>query len=116
VASTNLKVLADGPAFYSNLAIKQAVEAQAGWTSRYHGILRGAEELAVPILVSTMTNMFASLPMLNIIGYVGEYIASPSVVVSTTMAESYLLALAVTPIICLVAALFTRTTTMTCRR
>ena len=33
VAATNLKVLADGPAFYSNLAYKQAVEAAAGWSS-----------------------------------------------------------------------------------
>ena len=31
--ATNAKVLMDGPAFYQNMAFKQAVEAQAGWTS-----------------------------------------------------------------------------------
>jgi hypothetical protein len=39
VAATNLKVLADGPAFYSNLAMKQAVEASAGWTNLNQAIV-----------------------------------------------------------------------------
>jgi hypothetical protein len=31
--ATNAKVLMDGPAFYQNMAFKQAVEASVGWTS-----------------------------------------------------------------------------------
>ena len=31
VAATNLKVLGDGPAFVTNLAMQDALEARAGW-------------------------------------------------------------------------------------
>ena len=31
--ATNAKVLMDGPAFYQNMAFKQATDAAAGWTS-----------------------------------------------------------------------------------
>jgi multidrug efflux pump subunit AcrB len=68
--------------------------------ARREAIIRGAQELAVPILVSTLTTMFAFLPMLTIVGNVGEYVSSLPVVVSMTLAASYFVALLVTPIMC----------------
>ncbi len=68
--------------------------------ARREAIVRGAQELAVPILVSTLTTVFAFLPMLTITGNVGEYVASLPVVVSLTLVASYFVALTVTPIMC----------------
>ena len=67
---------------------------------RREAIIRGAQELAIPILASTLTTVFAFLPMLTIIGNVGEYVSSLPVVVSLTLAASYFVALLVTPIMC----------------
>jgi len=47
VAATNLKVLGDGPGFYSNLAMKQAVEASAGWTSLNQAIVGKVAEAII---------------------------------------------------------------------
>lgn len=44
VSATNLKVLGDGPAFYSNLAMKQALSESAGWTSLNQAIVGKAAE------------------------------------------------------------------------
>ncbi len=63
-------------------------------------IIRGTNELAVPILTSTLTTICAFLPMLTIIGNVGEYVASLPVVVAATLGCSYLVAMFVTPIMC----------------
>jgi multidrug efflux pump subunit AcrB len=68
--------------------------------ARREAVIRGAQELAVPILVSTLTTIFAFLPMLTIVGNVGEYVSSLPVVVSMTLAASYFVALLVTPIMC----------------
>jgi len=68
--------------------------------ARREAIIRGAQELAIPILASTLTTMFAFLPMLTIAGNVGEYVSSLPVVVSLTLAASYFVALLVTPIMC----------------
>jgi len=50
--------------------------------------------------LSTLTTIFAFLPMLTIVGDVGEYVSSLPVVVSATLGASYLIALLVTPIMC----------------
>jgi hypothetical protein len=39
VAFSNVKVIGDVPAFYTGLAMKQAVEASAGWTSLNQSIV-----------------------------------------------------------------------------
>ena len=39
VAFANVKVVGDQPAFYSGLAMKQAVEAATGWTSLNQAIV-----------------------------------------------------------------------------
>lgn len=61
---------------------------------------RGASELAVPILTSTLTTVAAFLPLLTIPGATGEYIRSLPIVVSTTLLASYFVAMTVTPILC----------------
>ncbi len=63
-------------------------------------IIRGTHELSIPILTSTLTTIAAFLPMLTIIGNVGEYVASLPVVVAATLACSYVVAMLVTPIMC----------------
>ena len=67
---------------------------------KQEAIIKGAQDLAVPILTSTLTTIFAFLPMLTITGNVGEYVASLPVVVATTLVSSYLVAMLVTPIMC----------------
>ena len=68
---------------------------------RREAIIKGAQDLAIPLLTSTLTTIFAFLPMLTIVGDVGEYVASLPVVVTATLAASYFVALLVTPIMCL---------------
>jgi len=68
--------------------------------ARREAIIRGTQELAIPLLASTLTTVFAFLPMLTIVGNVGEYVVSLPVVVSLTLAASYFVALLVTPIMC----------------
>ena len=62
--------------------------------------MRGASELAIPILTSTLTTVAAFLPLLLIPGSTGEYIRSLPIVVSTTLLASYFVAMTVTPILC----------------
>ena len=67
---------------------------------RIEAVVEGAQGLAIPILTSTLTTIVAFLPMLTIVGNVGEYVASLPVVVTATLAASYFVAMLVTPIMC----------------
>lgn len=69
-------------------------------TSKLHACMDGAQSLARPLLIATATTIFAFLPMVTIIGDVGEYIGSLPIVVTATLAASYLSAMLVTPIMC----------------
>ncbi len=69
-------------------------------TPKLEAVIKGTQGLAVPILTSTLTTIAAFLPMLTIVGDVGEYVASLPVVVATTLAVSYFVAMLVTPIMC----------------
>ncbi|MEM6568069.1 MAG: efflux RND transporter permease subunit [Planctomycetota bacterium] len=71
-----------------------------GGETRFRAAWRGASELAVPILTSTLTTVAAFLPLLTIPGGTGEYIRSLPIVVSTTLLASYLVAMTVTPVLC----------------
>ncbi|MEN8133169.1 MAG: efflux RND transporter permease subunit, partial [Pseudomonadota bacterium] len=64
-------------------------------------IIQGTQELAIPILISTLTTIFAFVPMLTILGDVGEYTGSLPIVVGTTLACSFFVAMLVTPIMCI---------------
>jgi len=67
---------------------------------RKDAVIQGATTLAVPILTSTLTTVAAFLPMLTIVGNVGEYVRSLPIVVATTLLLSYFVAMLVTPIMC----------------
>ena len=68
---------------------------------KVEAVIKGTQDLAIPILTSTLTTIAAFLPMLTITGNVGEYVASLPVVVATTLAVSFFVAMLVTPIMCL---------------
>lgn len=68
--------------------------------SRFKAAMRGASDLSIPILTSTMTTIAAFLPLLTIPGNTGEYIQSLPIVVSCTLLASYFVAMMVTPILC----------------
>lgn len=67
---------------------------------RFTACIEGAQSLAIPLLTATATTIFAFLPMVIIIGDVGEYIGSLPIVVTATLIASYLSAMLVTPIMC----------------
>ena len=68
--------------------------------SRLEAAIRGAQDLAIPILTSTLTTIAAFLPMLTMAGTVGEYVSSLPVVVTLTLSASYFVGMIVTPIMC----------------
>jgi len=70
-------------------------------TPKFEAVIRGAQDLAIPLLTSTLTTMAAFLPMLTLVGDVGEYVASLPIVVATTLAVSFFVAMLVTPIMCM---------------
>jgi hypothetical protein len=47
VAASNLKVLGDGPAFYTNMAYQQALDAQAGWRTINQAIVGKVAEAII---------------------------------------------------------------------
>ena len=67
---------------------------------KFDACIEGAQSLAVPILTSTLTTIFAFLPMLTIVGNVGEYVSSLPIVVAATLSASYLVAMLLTPLTC----------------
>ena len=69
--------------------------------SKLEAAREGARSLATPILASTFTTVAAFLPLVTIPGESGEYIRSLPIVVSTTLLASYVVAMVVTPILCL---------------
>ena len=68
--------------------------------SRVEAAIQGAQDLAIPILTSTLTTIAAFLPMLTMAGDVGEYVSSLPVVVALTLSASYFVGMIVTPIMC----------------
>ncbi len=68
---------------------------------KVEAVIKGTQDLAIPIMTSTLTTIAAFLPMLTLTGNVGEYVASLPVVVATTLADSFFVAMLVTPIMCL---------------
>ena len=76
------------------------VEAMKAGGKRLDAVVKGATSLAVPILTSTLTTVAAFIPMLTIVGNVGEYVRSLPIVVSATLLASYVVAMLVTPVMC----------------
>lgn len=93
-----LGMLVDNAIVVSDNAL-EALKAE-GEESRLTRIAKSTQRLAIPLLTSTLTTISAFLPMLWITGSAGEYVRSLPIVVATTLAVSYLVALTVTPILC----------------
>ena len=92
-----LGMVVDNAIVISDNVVRLMREGQA----KLKACINGAQELALPLLTSTLTTIFAFLPMLTIIGNVGEYVSSLPIVVTATLAASYIGAMLVTPITCL---------------
>ncbi|MBL1218152.1 MAG: efflux RND transporter permease subunit [Planctomycetes bacterium] len=76
-----------------------------GGKDRRQAAIEGTAQISFPVLIATLTTIFAFLPMLTIPGSSGEFLYSLPVVVSTTLAVSWVLAMTVT---CLMAYLLMR--------
>ncbi|MCA8949675.1 MAG: efflux RND transporter permease subunit, partial [Planctomycetes bacterium] len=96
-----LGMLVDNAIVVSDNVMREMQEgAVSGAAARRDAAIRGAWSLAVPILTSTGTTVAAFLPMLTIVGAVGEYTRSLPIVVATTLVVSYLVAMMITPMMC----------------
>ena len=71
--ATNAKVLMDGPAFYQNMAFKQAVEASVGWTSINQAIVGKVAESIIATSPAEGASDFSSLALL----LKGQYMQPP---------------------------------------
>ena len=71
--ATNAKVLMDGPAFYQNMAFKQAVEASVGWTSINQAIVG---KVAESIIATSPAEGGADLASLALL-LKGQYMQPP---------------------------------------
>jgi multidrug efflux pump subunit AcrB len=69
--------------------------------SKVEAALEGAAELAGPVMASTATTVAAFLPLAFMSGGSGEYIRSLPIVVSATLVASYVIAMTVTPLMCI---------------
>ena len=91
-----LGMVVDNAIVVSDNAVRLMREGVSGLDAA----MRGAQDLAIPILTSTLTTIAAFLPMLTMAGTVGEYVSSLPVVVALTLSASYFVGMIVTPIMC----------------
>mgnify|MGYP001571019058 CR=1 FL=1 len=68
--------------------------------SRYDAMLQGCQELAIPLLSSSVTTILFFLPLMLAEHVAGEFTRSISLVILITLMTSWILALCVTPILC----------------
>ena len=68
--------------------------------SRYDAMLQGCQELAIPLLSSSITTILFFLPLMLAEHVAGEFTRSISLVILITLMTSWILALCVTPILC----------------
>ncbi|MEZ5962497.1 MAG: efflux RND transporter permease subunit [Planctomycetota bacterium] len=96
-----LGMLVDNAIVVSDNVLREMTDQQRrGESAREQAAIHGTWSLAVPILTSTATTVAAFLPMLTIVGSVGEYTRSLPIVVATTLIVSFLVAMTITPIMC----------------
>ncbi|NTU41918.1 MAG: TolC family protein [Nitrospirales bacterium] len=84
-------VIADN---YLELLDRKVPKAEAAW--------RSATSVAVPVLTATMTIICSFLPLLILTGLVGEFIRALPLTVAVALAVSYIVAVMLTPILCLI--------------
>jgi len=68
--------------------------------ARAQAAIESGQMLAIPLLVSSLTTIFAFLPMLLVDGNAGEYVRSLAQVVTILLLGSWLLSMTVTPAMC----------------
>ncbi|XOV78270.1 MAG: efflux RND transporter permease subunit [Aestuariibacter sp.] len=71
-----------------------------GGTERMAALAEGGKELAVPLLISSLTTILFFIPLMLAEHVAGEYTRSISLVIMITLLSSWVLALCVTPILC----------------
>ena len=71
-----------------------------GGISRFDAMLQGCQELAIPLLSSSVTTILFFLPLMLAEHIAGEFTRSISLVILITLMTSWVLALTVTPILC----------------
>lgn len=84
-------VIADN---YVDLLDKGVDRKTAAW--------RSASDLVVPVLTATLTIIAAFLPIVLVSGPVGEFIIALPITVSIALAASFIVAMVLTPLLCLV--------------
>jgi len=67
---------------------------------RIKAAIEAGKTLAIPLLTSSLTTIFAFMPMLLVEGAAGEYVKSLSQVVSILLLASWVLSMTVTPVMC----------------
>lgn len=78
------------------------VEQLDNGESRWNAAWKSASELIVPILVATLTIIFAFMPMVILTGAVGDFIHTLPLTVSIALASSFIVAMFFTPFLCYV--------------
>lgn len=78
------------------------VEQLDNGESRWNAAWKSASELVVPILVATLTIIFAFIPMVILTGAVGDFIRTLPLTVSIALASSFIVAMFFTPFLCYV--------------
>ena len=71
-----------------------------GGATPFDAALGSGKSLALPLLSSTLTTVFAFVPMLLTEGGAGEYVGSLAQVVAILLLASWLLSMSVTPLMC----------------
>ncbi|MFB3065079.1 MAG: efflux RND transporter permease subunit, partial [Planctomycetota bacterium] len=64
-------------------------------------VIQGTATMSIPMLAATLTTVAAFLPMLLMVGNVGEFIRSLPIVVAITLLGSYAVAMLVVPLFCM---------------
>ncbi|MEM7199510.1 MAG: efflux RND transporter permease subunit [Planctomycetota bacterium] len=96
-----LGMLVDNAIVVSDNALRRIDADQAtSAAARAKAVEAGAWGLSTPLLTSTATTVSAFLPMLTIEGSAGEYMRSLPIVVAMTLSVSFVVAMMVTPIMC----------------
>lgn len=67
---------------------------------RIQAAIQSGRMLAIPLLTSSLTTIFAFLPMLLVEGEAGEYVRSLAQVVAILLLASWFLSMTMTPVIC----------------
>lgn len=95
---TVLGLVVDDAIVVADNYVEQLDEGEPRWNAAW----KSASELVVPILVATVTIIFAFMPMVILTGAIGEFIRTLPLTVSIALASSFIVAMFFTPFLCYV--------------